>query len=85
MTGVTEPATAVADGGAAIVNVDDPEYEPFMFAALSANATLLTDLCSLMTDASLCAMGGLTPVPVTSAFRHFPEDFTGRTVQSAAQ
>ncbi|KRA99140.1 UDP-N-acetylmuramoylalanyl-D-glutamate--2,6-diaminopimelate ligase [Devosia sp. Root685] len=32
----------LVDGGAAIVNVDDPEYEPFMFAALSANATLLT-------------------------------------------
>lgn len=32
----------LVDHGAAIVNVDDPEYEPFMFAALSANATLLT-------------------------------------------
>src|SRR5690606_11671360 len=32
----------LVDGGAAIVNVDDPEYEPFMFAALSTNATLLT-------------------------------------------
>ena len=28
-----------------------------------------------MTDGSLCAMGGLTPVPVTSALTHFPEDF----------
>ncbi|MCR6673880.1 UDP-N-acetylmuramoyl-L-alanyl-D-glutamate--2,6-diaminopimelate ligase [Devosia ginsengisoli] len=32
----------LVDGGAAIVNVDDPEYEPFMFAALGASATLLT-------------------------------------------
>lgn len=32
----------LVDGGAAVVNVDDPEYEPFMFAALSASATLLT-------------------------------------------
>lgn len=32
----------LVNGGAAIVNVDDPEYEPFMFAALSTNATLLT-------------------------------------------
>jgi len=32
----------LVDGGAAIVNVDDPEHMPFMFAALSANATLLT-------------------------------------------
>jgi formate dehydrogenase iron-sulfur subunit len=28
-----------------------------------------------MTDGSLCAMGGLTPYPVRSALRHFPEDF----------
>ncbi|MCS6760832.1 MAG: UDP-N-acetylmuramoyl-L-alanyl-D-glutamate--2,6-diaminopimelate ligase [Candidatus Devosia symbiotica] len=32
----------LVDSGPAIVNVDDPEYEPFMFAALSAGATLLT-------------------------------------------
>jgi UDP-N-acetylmuramoyl-L-alanyl-D-glutamate--2,6-diaminopimelate ligase len=32
----------LVDGGAAIVNVDDPEHEAFMFAALSASATLLT-------------------------------------------
>ena len=28
-----------------------------------------------MTDGSLCAMGGLTPMPVMSAIKHFPEDF----------
>ena len=28
-----------------------------------------------MTEGSLCAMGGLTPMPVQSAIRHFPEDF----------
>ncbi len=28
-----------------------------------------------MTDGSLCAMGGLTPMPVRSALEHFPEDF----------
>ena len=39
------------------------------------NLTLLNDLCDLMTDGSLCAMGGLTPLPVQSALRHFPEDF----------
>ncbi|KLK90651.1 formate dehydrogenase [Microvirga vignae] len=39
------------------------------------NFTVLEDLCTLMTDASLCAMGGLTPVPVMSALTHFPEDF----------
>jgi formate dehydrogenase iron-sulfur subunit len=40
-----------------------------------ANLVLLNDLCELMTDGSLCAMGGLTPMPVQSALRHFPEDF----------
>ena len=28
-----------------------------------------------MASGSLCAMGGLTPNPVRSALRHFPEDF----------
>lgn len=41
------------------------------------NLALLQDLCSTMTRGSLCAMGGLTPMPVQSALRHFPEDFTG--------
>jgi formate dehydrogenase iron-sulfur subunit len=40
-----------------------------------SNLELLTDLCDLMTDGSLCAMGGLTPMPVRSAMRHFREDF----------
>ncbi|MEV6892757.1 NADH-ubiquinone oxidoreductase-F iron-sulfur binding region domain-containing protein [Kribbella sp. NPDC051137] len=39
------------------------------------NLVLLEDLCELMTDGSLCAMGGLTPMPVRSAVRHFGEDF----------
>ena len=36
---------------------------------------LLRDLCDTMKDASLCAMGGLTPMPVLSALNHFPDDF----------
>jgi formate dehydrogenase iron-sulfur subunit len=28
-----------------------------------------------MTDGSLCAMGGLTPMPVLSALDNFAEDF----------
>ena len=39
------------------------------------NTELLRDLCATMTSASLCAMGGLTPLPVLSALDHFPEDF----------
>ncbi|MBK6707887.1 MAG: formate dehydrogenase [Sphingomonadales bacterium] len=41
----------------------------------ASNLALVEDLCEIMTDGSLCAMGGLTPMPVLSALRHFPEDF----------
>ena len=40
-----------------------------------AAVPLLTDLCTTMTDGSLCALGGLTPYPVLSALRHFPDEF----------
>jgi formate dehydrogenase iron-sulfur subunit len=36
---------------------------------------LLDELCGVMEEASLCAMGGMTPKPVRSAIEHFPEDF----------
>ena len=36
---------------------------------------LLEDLCETLQDASLCALGGLTPYPVRSALKHWPEDF----------
>jgi formate dehydrogenase iron-sulfur subunit len=39
------------------------------------NLQVLDDLCELMLDGSLCALGGLTPYPVLSAIRHVPEDF----------
>jgi formate dehydrogenase iron-sulfur subunit len=42
-----------------------------------ANLALLEELCDTMVDGSLCAMGGMTPFPVRSALRYFPEDFTG--------
>jgi len=41
------------------------------------NKKLLLDLCEVMTDGSLCAMGGLTPLPVKSAMINFPADFNG--------
>ena len=44
---------------------DDPE----------GGIALLEDLCQVMIDGSLCAMGGLTPMPVRSALRHFRDDF----------
>ncbi|MCC0004183.1 MAG: NADH-quinone oxidoreductase subunit NuoF [Methylobacteriaceae bacterium] len=49
------------------------------------NLALLDDLNELMTDGSLCAMGGLTPMPVMSALRHFPEDFRRAPKRQAAE
>jgi formate dehydrogenase iron-sulfur subunit len=40
-----------------------------------SNLAVLDDLCEVMTDGSLCAMGGLTPLPVRSALTHFSDDF----------
>ena len=39
------------------------------------NIALVEDLCDLMDTSSLCAMGGMTPIPVKSALKHWPEDF----------
>ena len=35
----------------------------------------LIDLLDVMESASLCQMGGMTPIPVRSAMQRFPEDF----------
>ncbi|MDA8061705.1 MAG: NAD(P)H-dependent oxidoreductase subunit E [Actinomycetota bacterium] len=40
-----------------------------------ADIELLEELCEVMADGSLCAMGGLTPMPVRSALARFPQDF----------
>lgn len=45
---------------------------------VATNKALLLDLCVVMTDGSLCALGGLTPLPVRSAMLHFEEDFDRR-------
>jgi len=50
-----------------------------------ANLEVLDDLCQTMTDGSLCAMGGLTPMPVQSAIKHFPEDFDRPAKLQAAE
>jgi len=39
---------------------------------------VIFDVDGVMTDGSLCAMGGLTPMPVMSAMINFPEDFENR-------
>jgi formate dehydrogenase iron-sulfur subunit len=49
------------------------------------NIQVVRDLCELMTDGSLCAMGGLTPLPVQSALRHFGEDFLRAPALAAAE
>jgi formate dehydrogenase iron-sulfur subunit len=36
---------------------------------------LLRDLCDVMINGSLCAMGSMTPNPVLSALNYFPNDF----------
>ena len=40
---------------------------------------LVEELCDTMLQASLCGLGGMTPFPVQSAMKHFPEDFRPRT------
>ncbi|MEX0808189.1 MAG: NADH-ubiquinone oxidoreductase-F iron-sulfur binding region domain-containing protein [Dongiaceae bacterium] len=50
-----------------------------------ANIDLVRDLCEVMRDGSLCALGGLTPMPVLSAFDHFPEDFDRKPQSAAAE
>ncbi len=48
------------------------------------NMALVRDLCEVLRDGSLCALGGLTPMPVLSAMDHFPEDFS-RPAKAAAE
>ncbi len=43
------------------------------------NLGLVEELCDTMVQASLCGLGGMTPFPVQSALKHFPEDFGPRT------
>jgi formate dehydrogenase iron-sulfur subunit len=49
------------------------------------NTELVRDLCEVLTDGSLCALGGLTPIPVISALEHFPEDFARTPARVAAE
>jgi len=39
------------------------------------NLALLDDLCDTLLNGSLCGLGGLTPYPVQSALKYFPDDF----------
>ena len=42
---------------------------------VTRNLATLRDLCDTMISASLCALGGMAPLPVLSALEHFPDDF----------
>lgn len=50
---------------------------------VAENIAVINDLCDLMEEASLCAMGGLTPTPVRSAMSLFPDEFTGPMREAA--
>jgi formate dehydrogenase iron-sulfur subunit len=43
--------------------------------APTQNIALIEELCDTMLQGSLCGLGGMTPFPVQSALKHFPEDF----------
>ncbi len=47
------------------------------------NLALLDSLCDTLLAGSLCAMGGMTPYPVQSALKHFPQDFGIDTAAAA--
>ena len=42
---------------------------------IDTDIQLIQELCDVMENASLCQMGGMTPIPVRSALERFPEDF----------
>jgi formate dehydrogenase iron-sulfur subunit len=42
---------------------------------VAENIAIVEDLCNTMKFGSLCALGGFTPYPVSSALKHFREDF----------
>lgn len=48
----------------------------------SRNLRLIDDLCETLLHGSLCGLGGMTPFPVRSAMKHFPEDFAEAPTRS---
>jgi len=48
-----------------------------------ANWALLEELCETMEFGSLCALGGLTPMPVRSVMRHFAGDLLSRSTNGS--
>jgi formate dehydrogenase iron-sulfur subunit len=52
---------------------------------VEANHRQLLALCDVMEHASLCALGGMAPLPVLSALRQFPGDFGLSSGASSAE
>ena len=50
------------------------EKAAHLMAAKKWDAELLTDLCDVMADASICGLGQAAPNPVRMVLKHFPED-----------
>ena len=51
-------------------------------AARDEQVIILKDLCDTLTHGSLCALGGMTAFPVSSALKHFPGDFGLKTSEA---
>jgi len=60
------------------VELIDKLCDPKQRSQKQANLDLLDELCDIMEDGSLCAMGGMTPFPVRSAIKYFEEDIDSR-------
>ena len=48
-------------------------------AGEAENIPLMKELCEVMESGSLCAMGGMTPIPVLSALQKWPNDFGAKS------
>jgi len=46
-----------------------------LMQAKTFNKSLIDELCEIMIEGSACAMGAMTPIPVQSAMRYWPQDF----------
>jgi len=56
------------------VELIDKIIDPLQLSQREAHLQLLDELCDTLEDASLCAMGSMTPFPVRSAIKYFAED-----------
>ncbi|PHS28192.1 MAG: formate dehydrogenase [Robiginitomaculum sp.] len=54
-----------------------------LLASDTPDLGLVDDLCEIMVAGSACAMGSMTPIPVQSAMKHFPDEFGARATQAA--